>query len=87
MPADSFWVFRVAVGSHQKEIGIKKSEESCDLMESVSALTKILDFISKPMNFIIVIALFLTSTTVYLLNFLPMRILEIMKGSVAKLNL
>ena len=56
-------------------------------MESVSALTKILDFISKPMNFIIVIALFLTSTTVYLLNFLPMRILEIMKGCVAKLNL
>ena len=22
MPTDSFWVFRVAVGSHQKEIGI-----------------------------------------------------------------
>lgn len=48
-------------------------------MENVPVLTKILDFIFKPMNFIIVIAIFLTSITVYLLNFLPEKILEIMK--------
>jgi len=50
-------------------------------MENVSTITKILDYLSKPVNFSILVATFLISLVVYLLNFLPIEILETLKIS------
>lgn len=44
-------------------------------MENVSTVTKILEYLSKPINFSILISLFLISGVVYLLNFLSDEIL------------
>lgn len=48
-------------------------------MENVSTVTKILDYLSKPINFSILISLFLISGVVYSLNFLSEDILRNLK--------
>lgn len=48
-------------------------------MENVSIITKILEYLSKPVNFSILVATFFISLVVYLLNFLPIEILERLK--------
>lgn len=48
-------------------------------MENVSTVTKILDYLSKPINFSILVSLFLISGVVYSLNFLSEDMLRKLK--------